>query len=171
MPLLLTPFGECLFSSKYNARYSQILSVFYQHRHSKKTVVCSREEKKPAASLKRRKWGLGTPIHIKMIYQWYASSIQFIAIPIGYYTCTLLVLTRSIILPLLLSLLGRRRRRRRRPLDGCFHPQGPALASLSCPLRMETSIQWLPPPRQPHRWWRRTRKLRGDQKQGPKKKQ
>ena len=42
-----------------------------------------------------------------------------------------------------------------------------SLAWLARPLRMETSIQWLPPARQQHRWWRRTRHQEGINRKGP----
>ena len=64
------------------------------------------KKKVPAASLKRRKWGLGLPIHINMLF--IVMNMSFMLINICEYINTLLVLARAItrILPLLLSLLG-----------------------------------------------------------------
>ena len=60
---------------------------------------------KPAASLKRRKWGLGIPNHIQM--QFNNIHMPFIAIEIHQYTLSVLnKYNISIVLPLPLSLLG-----------------------------------------------------------------
>ena len=61
--------------------------------------------KAPEASLKRRKWGMGTPIHMKMSWKDLIDNLQQYI-----YTyimqCSLLVLNRAVILPWLLALLG-----------------------------------------------------------------
>ena len=61
-------------------------------------MLVSKDKTAPAANLKRRKWGLEIPKHIKVSFIW--MNMSFIAISISQYT--LLVSNGAIILPLLL---------------------------------------------------------------------
>ena len=86
---------------------SQTMKVFVKDGSFGGKACRSSKTQAPAASLKRCTLGLGLPVHIEV--QFILTNVSFILINLVItpkLNNTLLVLNRSIILPLILSLLG-----------------------------------------------------------------